>query len=202
MVQDNEPNAQQRAGRPTAEKAKAEQQRRLGLLILEVVRATVDGLLPINQRDIHRLLKKNHRLDLAPSQSSKLVSILREEFNGKIWLRTDGHHPLYLFSEETTLVEARAIKALFLAKELIDGDEQISIEEWITLCEKKLNCSSTDCEAYLADFVICGYVVGDLNKVSKTVKLDVRAIGEDDFYLQPAAKAGLKKRVPRTKRPK
>lgn len=201
MVQNDGSDAPKRVGRSTGENAKVELKRRSGLFIVEVARATLDGLLPINQIGIRKSLKANHRLDLAPSQSTHIVSILIEEYFGKKWLRTEGHR-VYLNSEETTLVDAAAIRALFLAKELVDGDDQLSSDEWIATCEKKLNCSTTDCETYLSDFVSCGYVHEDPKKENKTLRLDLRAIGEDDFYLQQAAKAGLKKRVPRTKRPR
>jgi hypothetical protein len=53
------------------------------------------------------------------------------------------------------------------------------------------------CDEFVSDFVKSRYVEEPDSK--GFLKLDVRAIGEDEFYLTQAAKAGIKKSVPSTR---
>ena len=173
-----------------------ERDRRLGLFIVEVARATHEGRLPISQTEIRRALKRNFRLDLAPSPAHLLSNILRHEFRNKIWLKVDGHQ-VTLFSEDETLVDSRAIRALLLARDRRNDDGFIAIPAWKELCLSELNLTGETCDEFLSDFVKSRYVEEPDSK--GVLKLDVRAIGEDEFYLTQAAKAGIKKSVARTR---
>ncbi|MBK9214618.1 MAG: hypothetical protein IPM59_03325 [Chloracidobacterium sp.] len=187
-----------RPDEPTSgtEKAYRERDRRLGLFIVEVARATHEGRLPVNQTDIRRSLKKNFRLDLPPATSTSLTNILKHEYRNKIWLKVDGQK-VTLFSEDETLVDSRAIRALYLAREELNDDGHIALTEWKELCASELNLSDETCEEFLNDFIKCRYIDGPDKR--GFLKVDVRAIGEDEFYLAAAAKAGLKKSIARTK---
>ena len=183
-------------GTSGAEKSIRERDRRLGLFVVEVARATHEGRLPINQTEIRRALKKNFRLDLAPATSTALTNILKHEFRNKIWIRVDGQK-VTLFSEDETLVDSRAIRALYLGRENLNEEGQIALAEWKSACKAELKLSDDTCSEFLNDFVKCRYAEGPDKR--GFLKLDVRAIGEDDFYLSQAAKAGLKKSVARTR---
>lgn len=175
----------------------SERKRRLGLYVVEVARATHKGDLPITQGEIRLLLRKKYNIEVTAAASSEFVETLRKEYNHKVWLRTSGHK-VNLFSEDETLVESRAIKALFLATSLIDNDECVPLHQWFAVCQEKLDCSQDDCESYLADYIVCKYAVAARKKEKEIMKLDMRAFREDDFYLRQARKAGMKKRVGRT----
>lgn len=173
-----------------------ERRRRFGLFIVEVARATHTGKLPIKQPDIRKIFKSRHKIDLKEFASSEIVNALAKPYNNKIWLRKNGHE-VYLHSEENTLVDARAIKSLFLAKSIKDGDDRFGVDIWIEACDKKLSCTPSDCETYLSDYAKCGYLMETSNEETSYRQLDIRAMGEDDFYLRQAAKAGMKKRISR-----
>ena len=173
-----------------------ERDRRLGLFIVEVARATHEGRLPISQTEIRRALKRNFRLDLPPATAHLLSNILRHDFRNKVWLKVDGHQ-VTLFSEEETLVDSRAIRALLLARDHRNDDGFIAIPAWKELCLSELNLTNETCDEFVSDFVKSRYIEEPDSK--GFLKLDVRAIGEDEFYLTQAAKAGIKKSVARTK---
>lgn len=178
------------------EKAGRERDRRLGSFVVEVARATHEGRLPISQTEIRRALKKNFRIDLAPASSTELANILKREFRNKVWIRVDGHK-VTLYSEDETLVDSRAVTALLMAREELNDDGLIALSEWKTLCDERLKLSEEACDEFLNDFIKCGYVEGPDKR--GFLKLNVRAMGEDNFYLAQVAKAGLKKSIARTK---
>lgn len=194
MSTGNRPDGHEPTG--GTEKAHRERDRRLGLFVVEVARATHEGRLPVSQADIRRSLKKNFRLDLPPATSTSLTTILKHEYRNKIWLKVDGQK-VTLFSEDETLVDSRAIRALYLAREELNDDGRIAAAEWKDLCSSELNLSDEMCDEFLGDFIKCRYVDGPDKR--GFLKIDVRAIGEDDFYLAAAVKAGLKKSTARTK---
>ncbi len=173
-----------------------ERDRRLGVFIVEVARATHEGRLPVSQTEILRALKRNFRLDLVPSGGHALTNILRHKFRNKIWLHVDKQQ-VTLFSEDETLVDSRAIRALLLAREHRNDDGLIAMLDWKERCLSDLNLSSEICDEFVDDFVKSRYVEGPDSK--GFLKLDVRAIGEDEFYLRQAAKAGIKKSIARTR---
>lgn len=178
------------------EKALEENDRRLGLYIVEVARATLEGRLPINQKGVLRALKANHRLNLPPEKSTAITKILKQEFRNKIWLNVSGHE-VTLFSEDETLVDARAVRALFLARDFLNEDGAFILADWVSACENTINLAEDTCTEFLEDYIACNYANRPDNK--GRVKLDIRAIGEDSFYLNQAAKAGLRKSIARTK---
>ena len=178
------------------ERSVRERDRRLGLFVVEVARATHEGRLPISQTEIRRALKRNFRLDLAPSAIHLLSSTLKHEFRNKVWIKVEGHQ-VTLFSEDETLVDSRAVRSLLLARNHLNDDGSITVEEWKDLCDSELNLSSEACDELFLDIVECGYSNGENRK--GVLELNVRAIGEDEFYLQQAAKANLRKSVARTR---
>jgi hypothetical protein len=121
---------------------------------------------------------------------------LKREYRNKIWLKVDGQK-VTLFSEDETLVDSRAIRALYLARQELNEDGLIAISDWKALCASQLNLSDETCDEFLSDFIKCRYVDGPDKQ--GFLRIDVRAIGEDDFYLAPAARARLKKSIARTK---
>jgi hypothetical protein len=177
------------------DKARRERDRRLGLFVMEVARATHEGRLPVSQTDIKRALKKNFRLDLPNSTCGQLAKILKNQYRNKTWLKVDGHK-VTLYSEEETLVDSRAIRALFIARDELNDDGNIAIVNWKAMCSDKLNLSDEMCDEFITDFVRCRYVRPPDDR--GLIEVDVRAIGEDDFYLSTAVKAGLKKSTART----
>jgi hypothetical protein len=176
-----------------------ERERRLGLFIVEVVRATYEGRVPITQVELRKALKKNWRLDLPGSTSTNLCNILKRPFRNKTWLIVDGHK-VTLFSEDETLADFRAAKAVLLGRDNINEDFLIDIGAWRTLCKSKHKLSCNVFDEFLDDIIRCRYVVR--TDAPGIVEFDPRAIGEDEFYLTQAAKAGIKKSTARTKQAK
>lgn len=182
---------------------KYEKQRKLGLYLLQVVKATNDGApLPITQDDVRKLLKKNHRVNIPNSTSSVYVSLLTDDkLFGRIWLRQDGHN-ISLFSEEETLADSQAIEALFVAHSLIDGNDRVAIPDWVDKCVKRLKITPEDCNGFLQEFITCSYASFSDDDPGSVIELDVRAFSEDGFYLRLARYAKLTKRVSRRKKAK
>src|SRR5258708_13748394 len=89
----------------------------MGLLLVEVVRATNEGELPVNQKTLYALVRRKYRMDTPDKVAYPLTGILRTSQLGRIWLRTEGHS-VFLFSEAETISNSNAVAALFLAREL------------------------------------------------------------------------------------
>jgi hypothetical protein len=73
----------------------------------------------------------------------------------------------------------------------------VEVTDWKKLCLSELNLSGETCDECVVDIVRARYAEEPDSK--GFLKLDVRAIGEDEFYLTQAAKAGIKKSVARNR---
>jgi hypothetical protein len=170
---------------------------KLGLFLVELVKVTNDGELPINQTELRKRLKVNHRISIPPATSTEYVKILENDL-ARVWIKTDGHN-VSLFSEEETLSNSIAIEALFIANALVDSEDCINIEEWISKCEANLQCPPETCRGFIEDFFSCKYAISRFTKKAEMIHLDVRAFNEDNFYLKQARNANIKRRLSRRK---
>lgn len=177
----------------TREKKGRDLERRHALYIVEVARATHEGRLPVNQTDIMRELRSRCRVSLAPSQSSSIVRALRDSYKGRQWLKKNVGQDLVLASEDTVLVDAQAIEALKIAQGLVDADDQCSSDKWRQACLEQIQSSRF--EKVVEDLIKCGYV--SRTGLGDGIRVEIRVIGEEDFYLREVRKARLRKRTSR-----
>jgi hypothetical protein len=176
----------------TSLQRKEEKLRKMGLVLVEVVRATNEGTSPTSQQEISKALRTRWRVKIASSTLSIYVKELEEGTNP--WLRTDGHK-VSLISEDRTLMDSKAIEALLLARRIMNGNDRFSVRAWVQKCDQEVQLSEESCTSFLEEYDRCGYVSSEGGAGMR--KLNLRAINEDMFYLRRAKGAGLKKRPPR-----
>ena len=106
----------------------------------------------------------------------------------------DGRQGLRLFSEEETIADSSAIKALILANEIMDNDDWVGHEAWMKECRSRFGHSGEVLEGFMREYLRCGYVVEESNKENRRFRINPRRINGDSFYLLPAREANLKRR--------
>lgn len=178
---------------------KNRREKKLGVFIVEVTRATHGGELPVKQTSIRKAVKKNHGINIPPASSTEIVDILTAPYKQRTWLSSEGHS-VALFSEDETLVGAQATGVLFLAYSLKNTDGEVDLDKWMELCESTLSCKTERCHELLEDLETCKYVTMRSEKAPKSFQIDPRAIKEDLFYLREAERADIRRQKPRSKR--
>lgn len=169
--------------------------RKMGLVVVEVARATNDGDAPVTQRQIRERVNLNWSVGLAPATLSGYVKQLGV-WEARKWLKTDGQM-VSLADEDRTLRDSRAIKALFLARRWMDRNERFSVRAWLRRCWKEFQLTDNTCRPFLQDYKQCGYLIesDDPDRDPDLEQLNPRVINEDRFYLNPAGDANLRKRT-------
>src|SRR5262245_9478809 len=133
-----------------------------------------------------------------PARSAPLIwtprsssSVRLAKKGGRRWLMTDGQD-VSLSSEDHILMDSRAVKALLLAVEMLDTNDQFSIDTWMQHCHRKYHLTKDQCDGFLDDCVVCRYI--SVAEADKVAELNTRAVNEDMFFLEQMQKANLKKR--------
>lgn len=174
-------------------KRKDEKQRKLGLVVIEVARASNEGRIPITQKNLRELIKRRYDIDIAPPTLSTYIRELEgTEVGNKQWLRTDGHK-IYLANPDATLTDSSVIKALHLAHQLRDDSSiLININAWTRQCTKQLPHLDSDlCQSFLSVYHRCGYLLKPPTANSNAVELDLVAYNQHMFFLKEAVTANL-----------
>jgi len=170
--------------------APSDKKRKLALVIIEVARATNNGI-SLNQQGLKAEIRKQWRENIPnPTLSGYVAQLEGGSEYQRQWLRTDGHRVL-LFVEDTTLMDSNAAKGLLLAQSMIDGNDCCGIDRWIDGCKEKHQFPAEDCRLYLQYFEECGYLH---KREEGVVQLNMRSINQDMFYIRHLQKAGLRKR--------
>jgi hypothetical protein len=173
-------------------KPKRTKEEKLGLIVVEVIRATNEGRSPTKQKEISKAVARK-----GESIPGSTLSGYIGELEGKGILQTDGHN-VTLASELTTLTDSLAIDVLLIAYEGRDENGCFTADAWTQICTK-LKITKNRSTALLDEFKICGYLLTEKTDPNSFEELNVRAINEDLFYLKPARRAKLKKLPPKAK---
>jgi hypothetical protein len=183
--------------RKTARAAK-KRDRWIGLFLVELVRATHNGELPVTRQDLISLIGKKYRVSVKADVGYQLIRELlaKGADRSRVWLRTEGHD-IYLFSEDETITNSDAIDALFIANELpIDASDCVDYGRWMAASMAASGYTPEMCERFVAEYMICGYAVEIIERDSgeKCLVLNPRNFNRDAFYLRSAREAGLRRR--------
>ena len=165
-----------------------------GYFLIEVVRAIHDGEQEILQNEVCSALSQRYKLSISDSTASRIAAELRDGSLGRRWLMPRAGHGLRLFSEEETIANSSAIKALFVAKELIEDDDWVDHGGWKDACIARFDCASEALDEFVREFVSCGYVTEEANHDIRRFRLNPRRINRDSFYLLAAREANLRRR--------
>src|ERR1700733_9054666 len=114
-----------------------QKRKKMALLVLEVARATNEGRIPTSRKDLRETLKRVHRIDLAPATLTGYMTALERDDLGRKLLKTDGWD-VCLAHEKRTLTDSLAVKALFIAHQLKDDNDQLSVKTWSASCSKNV----------------------------------------------------------------
>lgn len=170
-----------------------EKKKKMAYVIIEVVRATNDGI-QVSQQDIRARVQQRWRIGLKkPTLSGYIKDLSADGEYQRKWLKTEGWTVL-LDSEETTLIDSGAAQALVVGKAMLDEEDSCSLKLWLKTCTTKLGSTEDKCRSYLGGYIKCGYSVG--MPEGDRLTLIQRAINRDMFYLRELQSAGIRKRAP------
>ena len=99
---------------------------------------------------------------------------------------------MVLANPERTLRDSRAIEALFISLNLIDRDNQFSIETWIRTCKRQIGLAEDRYQEFLTDYQNCEYLV-TIDDPIGLATLNVPAINNHLPYLKQTQLAKLRK---------
>jgi hypothetical protein len=104
---------------------RAERDRKMAFVIIEVARAANEGD-ELSQQDIKARLRVRWNIRLANGTLSGYVKLLSGRSLGRVWLTKEGQ-TVRLASEQRILTDSQSIKALLVAHHLSNSDDESRI---------------------------------------------------------------------------